>query len=252
MAKRFGHQIWGPAKTTPRRFFGERHWAEPLDWNREAERDGVRRRVFCASMADVFETSLKPEQIQARFDLMDVIKATPHLDWLLLTKRPENFASMLPWHNDPWPNVWLGVSVEDQQRADERIPLLLQTPAAVRFLSCEPLLGPVDLRAWLPYYTACGASRDEATQAALDDLFRAAVRHMGGPSLHWVIAGGESGLNFRPMDLDWARTLRDQCQAAGVAFHFKQIGGRTHAAGGRQLDGRTWDEFPTVREAVPA
>jgi protein gp37 len=275
MAKRYGHQVWGPAKTTDRRFFGDQHWSEPLRWNREAEAAGERRRVFCASMADVFETN--PVLIEPRARLWELIRATPWLDWLLLTKRPQNFAEMLPaeWLASPAHNVWLGTSVENQRAADERIPLLLQTPAAVRFLSCEPLLGPVDLRSWLPYYTACGASRDEKTQAALDDLFRAAVRYMGGSTLHWVIAGGESGPKARPMHPDWARSLRDQCQAAGVAFHFKQwgeygptpeprlltIGGDDvvgmarvgkHAAG-RTLDGRTWDEFPTpARELMTA
>jgi protein gp37 len=149
---------------------------------------------------------------------------------------PDGDGFMRQW---PLPNVWLGTSVEDQQRADERIPLLLQTPAAVRFLSCEPLLGPVSLRRCLELEPTVGGGWMRWSPDPV-------------PPLSWVIAGGESGPNFRPMDLDWARTLRDQCQAAGVAFHFKQIGGRTHAAGGRQLDGRTWDEFPTVREAVLA
>ncbi len=155
-----------------------------------------------------------------------------------------------PW-SWPLPNVWLGVSAEDQRAADERIPLLLQTPAAVRFLSCEPLLGPIEL-----FDTSEGVLRGVA-------VVRDGGRSHDGPSgpseyfdnsysgIDWVIAGGESGPRYRPMDIDWARTLRDQCQAAGVAFHFKQHGGRTHSAGGRDLDGRTWDEYPATREAVP-
>jgi len=129
----------------------------------------------------------------------------------------------------PRPNIWLGTSVEDQRSADERIPLLLDTPSTVRFLSCEPLLAPIDL---------CKASGAPST-------------HPHGPScaawlerLHWVIVGGESGPRYRSMDLEWARSLRDQCQAAGVPFFFKQVGGRTPKAGGRDLDGRTWDEMP--------
>jgi protein gp37 len=129
----------------------------------------------------------------------------------------------------PLPNVWLGVSTEDQRTADKRIPLLLQTPAAVRFLSCEPLIGAIDLLRFMPQ-CACGGSVCPGWKP--------------GDALHWVIAGGESGQHARPLDMDWARSLRDQCVAAGVAYHFKQIGGRTHAAGGRLLDGRTWDEFP--------
>lgn len=154
-----------------------------------------------------------------------------------------------PW-SWPLPNVWLGVSTEDQLTANERIPLLLKTPAAVRFLSCEPLIGPIDLSDFLPYYTACGASRDEQTTAALNDLFRAVVRKMGGPGISWVIAGGESGADHRPLNLDWARSLRDQCAAHGIAYYFKQVGGRTHAAGGRLLDGRTHDEFPEPDRAA--
>jgi protein gp37 len=238
--KRVGQErYFGPSKTTQRRFFSDKHWLEPLKWDREAQVAGVRRRVFCASMADVFEDN--PALVDERVRLFRLIESTPSLDWLLLTKRPENLCAMLPhsWtHFEPMPNVWLGTSVEDQRAADERIPLLLQTPAAVRFLSCEPLLGPIDLGDWvLPNFAA--------------DDWR--YYQPGGRGVDWVIAGGESGPNYRPMDLDWARSLRNQCQASGVAFHFKQIGGRTHAAGGRLLDGREWSEFPeSAREVAHA
>ena len=247
MAKRWGHDVWGPASTTARRFFGAEHWRQPLKWNADAAAAGERRRVFCASMADVFETTDHPLQITTRDRLWQLIRQTDWLDWLLLTKRPENIERMLP--DGYWPNVWLGTSTEDQRRANERVPVLLElrNRAAVLFLSVEPMLGPVDLREWLPYYTACGASRDPETVAALEDLFKAAVRHMGGPPLSWVIVGGESGPQHRPFELDWARSLRDQCQAAGVAFHYKQFGGRTHAEGGCELDGREWKEFPQPR-----
>jgi hypothetical protein len=126
---------------------------------------------------------------------------------------------------EPLPNVWLGVSTEDQKWADIRIPVLADTPAAVRFISAEPLLGPIDLTAYLPRL----------------DL----------PRLDWVIVGGESGPQHRPMHPDWPRSIRDQCTSTGVAFLFKQWGGRTAKAGGRELDGRTWDQYPdTIGEEV--
>ena len=240
-AHRIGQDIWGAR--SQRRFFGEAHWREPLKWNAEALRDRERRRVFCASMADVFEN--RAELVPLRDRLWQLISATPALDWLLLTKRPERVLKSVPW-GDAWPsNVWVGVTAENQRWAEKRIPLLLQLPAKVRFLSCEPLLGPLDVRKWFG----------------------------GDRRVDWVIAGGESGHSARPMNPDWARALRDQCRAAGVPFHFKQWGhwrpdyrnaprGRRrvavedskghqvvlvrlgkHAAG-RDLDGRTWDELP--------
>ncbi len=192
-AKRFGTVQWGPQGT--RRVASEAYWRQPLKWDREAKAAGERRRVFCASLADVFED--RPELIKPRKRLFEVIRRTPNLDWLLLTKRPENFKEMLPWPGWPDKNVWLGVSVENQAAADERIPLLLQTPAAVRFLSVEPLLESVDLSQWRP---------------------------QGG--IHLVIAGGESGPHARLCDITWLRSLRGQCQTAGVAFFLKQLGSR--------------------------
>jgi protein gp37 len=204
--------LWGPAATTGRRLFGEKHWEEPLKWNRQAERDGHRHSVFSSSMADVYEEH--PQLDSEREKLWKLIAVTPMLNWLLLTKRPQNVLAMSPWGRDAWPdNVWIGTSTGLQKRAEERIPALLEVPAIVRFVSAEPLLGPVDLSPWLK-------------------------------SLSWVIAGGESGPHFRPLNPDWARFLRDQCQAAKVLFFFKQIGGCYHTSGGRFLDGRTWDEMP--------
>lgn len=234
-AKRVGLNVWGPAKTTERRLFGEKHWAEPLKWNKQAGQAGERRRVFCASMADVFEEH--PQIETERWRLWDLIEETPALDWLLLTKRPENIiantARWAPWGPiGKWPdNIWIGTTVENQEQAEKRIPILLNVPARVRFLSCEPLLGPVDL--------------DQA--ARHPDGTR---RPNWGLGIHWVICGGESGHGARPMNPEWARSLRDQCQAAGVAYHFKQWGeyrdgarlGK-HAAG-RLLDGREWNEYP--------
>lgn len=241
-AKRVGQSLWG--KEAPRRFFGETHWKEPLKWEKEARSAGTRARVFCASMADVFENKISLNDERAR--LWNLIEQTPHLDWLLLTKRPEHITSMTPW-GDHWPrNVWIGTSVENQRIAALRLPHLLAVPAAVRFLSCEPLLGPLDLRSWFN-------------------------RHGHNP-IDWVIAGGESGKNSRPMHPDWAIGLLRQCQLANVPFHFKQWGhwapadprklsipgtlisvsdGRSvpmipvgKKLAGRILEGTTWDSLP--------
>lgn len=237
-AKRVGNKVWGTK--APRRFFGDDHWREPLKWNAEAEKLGVRYRVFCASMADVFEN--RSDLNDARTRLWALIEATPNLDWLLLTKRPEHVAKLAKW-GDLWPdNVWLGTTVENQEWADKRMPHLLAVPAKTRFLSCEPLLGNIDLSA----YVTKGQK----------------------PQIHWVITGGESGPHSRPMNPEWVRGLRDFCRKAKVAFHFKQWGHwapaelltkeqknviivgdiEMAAAGkkvaGRLLDGRTWDELP--------
>lgn len=237
-AKRTGHNIWGPAATTERRTFGDKHWAEPLKWNEDAVKANERRRVFCSSMADVFEDH--PQLPRERVRLWKLIDQTPALDWLLLTKRPENIFRMAPavWFSG-WPrNVWIGTSVENQAMADKRIPLLLQIPAAVRFLSCEPLLGPLDLS---------GKTRETVwldQEYADADPGLAEVVETDGWPIAWVIVGGESGPKARPMNPDWVRGIRDQCTAAGVAFHFKQWGGVRKHETGRILDGRTWDEYP--------
>lgn len=241
-AETFDKRVHGKEKahwgvSAGRRFFGDKHWNEPLKWNAKAGAEGIRRRVFCASMADVFED--RPELVEPRARLFALIEATPGLDWLLLTKRPENMERLARdvWPDEWPPNVWAGCTVEDQQRADERILELVSVPAAIRFLSCEPLIGPVDLRRWLE----------------IDRLIDSKEWERSGfrPEIDWVICGGESGHGARPMDPEWARSLRDQCQAAGVAFLFKQWGEHDgslvrlgkHAAG-RELDGRTWDQFP--------
>lgn len=228
-AKRVGQRVWG--SSAPRRFFGEKHWSEPLSWDRKAEELGARHRVFCASMADVFEHRPDLPLDAARAKLWKLIKQTPRLDWLLLTKRPWNVERMVPWGNE-WPqNVWLGVTVENQKYARVRVPHLLRYPAAVRFLSVEPLLGPLDLAPYLD-------------------------------KLQWVIAGGESGGRARPMQPEWIAGVRDQCAAAGVAFFFKQWGNYVPSEGGlvrvrrkdhRDLDGRTWDDVPpSVQKDAPS
>jgi protein gp37 len=152
----------------------------------------------------------------------------------------------------PAAHIWLGTSVENQRWANERIPLLLDTPAAVRFLSCEPLLGPVDLDPW---FGLVPGNQWDCMCADIDPADRPCVccegrRYLGERSgLHWVIVGGESGDGHRPMRAEWVQSLRDQCTAAGVSYFFKQWGGRTPKAGGRLLDGQTWSQFP---QAVPA
>lgn len=208
---------WG--KDAPRRFFGDKHWRQPLAWNRAAELAGERRRVFCASMADVFED--RPDLVEPRARLFSLIDATPSLDWLLLTKRPENIGRLAtPWcvENGALHNVWLGTTVENQEQADLRIPHLLRVPAAVRFLSVEPLLGPVDLTPWL--------DEEGYDPDATPDVVPLTP-------IDWVIVGGESGPGARPMHPEWARSLRDQCRDAGVPFFFKQEGAWTqkHPAG---------------------
>jgi protein gp37 len=143
-AKRVGAKVWGARQD--RHFFTQKHWDEPLKWNADAESKKRRKRVFCASMADVFE--LRSSLDSWRAQLWDLIDETPWLDWLLLTKLPQNIQKKVPWKRE-WPsNVWIGTTIEDQKRADERLPVLLQLPAKCRFLSCEPLLGKVDLNRW--------------------------------------------------------------------------------------------------------
>jgi len=260
---------WGPH--AERRRTQPSTWNMPLRWNRQAERENRRFRVFTASLADVFDNAVPEEW---RRDLWTLIAKTRHLDWLLLTKRPSNIAKMLPLDNDttnhirrfvgienwPWPHVWLGTTVENQAEADRRIPHLLAVPAARRFLSCEPLLGPVDLNLVAP--TFLDGEMTSFVQALPDPRYPAPYKHY----ISWIIAGGESGPKARPSHPDWFRSLRDQCQAAGVPFFFKQWGeyvpvgpvDRGSAtdpheyawervgkkAAGAMLDGREWREIP--------
>lgn len=276
---------WGPG--APRRRTSKANWNKPLTWNRNHDKfyaeHGRRQRVFCASLADVFDNAVDP---QWREDLFNLINSTPNLDWLLLTKRIGNVPAMLSvipgWMPD---NVWLGATIVNQVEADRDIPKLLAVPARVRFLSMEPLLGPVDLLVTGDVLCRCGGCMSMVQQHP---------GHAGLQRIDWVIVGGESGPRARPMHPDWARNLRDQCQAAGVPFLFKQHGewvegdaceastgdamhdlldvgrycvvghkGDIHPrdaalvsqpsapvyragkkAAGRLLDGRTWDQFP--------
>lgn len=237
-AKRLGLDVWSARKS--RRFLSDAYWRQPHRWNDAATRNGRRAKVFCASMADVFEWKKGLSQWRER--LWRVIEETPSLDWLLLTKRPHLVQRLAPWESD-WPhNVWLGTTVENQRWVDKRLPHLGENPARIRFLSCEPLLDEIELDGWLE-------------QKAVD----------------WVIAGGESGPRARPSDPEWFYSLRDQCVAHGTPFHFKQWGdwapigtvesttprailndgsystpmGRFgKKVSGRVLSGRTWDGIP--------
>ncbi|MDE2096717.1 MAG: phage Gp37/Gp68 family protein [Patescibacteria group bacterium] len=214
---------------------------QPLHWKKP-------RRVFVNSMSDLFHEQVPWDFIAKVFAIM---QRCPRHTFQILTKRPERMQAFVSdvderaghliradGNNWPLPNVWLGVSVEDQRRADERIPLLLQTPAAVQFVSYEPALGPVDFSKYLRCCPSCGQPRPDRYA---DSCAYCEGGHFG---IDWLICGGESGPNHRPFDLDWARSARDQCQAAGVKFFFKQVGGITPKAGGRLLDGCEWNEYP--------
>ena len=195
--------VWGAGQQRHRT--SEGNWAMPLRWNREAaefEREhGRRRRVFCASLADVFDNEVPTTW---RMDLFSLIADTPNLDWLILTKRIGNVMRMCSGDSLMFDmicnRVWLGATVVNQEEADRDIPKLDRTPAAVRWLSMEPLLGPVDI-GWERLWGTGGSN-----------------------GIDWVVAGGESGPEARPMHPGWVRSLRDQCGYAGVPFLFKQWG----------------------------
>jgi protein gp37 len=256
-AKRTGHQVWGVK--APRRLFGDEHWAEPLRWDAAAAAAGERRRVFCASMADVFEDREDLEDQRAR--LYRLTRDTPWLDWLLLTKRPENAERL--WENaqadadgfclpSPWrANHWFGTTAEDQQRATERLPHLLAPPAAVRFVSYEPALEAVDLSRWmacpkcrgsgrepslafqaigeevetgLPCTRCLGSGQDCRPGVATHEAF--GVRGQVFRGIDWMIVGGESGPEARPCDVQWIRDVVRQSKAARVPVFVKQLGSR--------------------------
>jgi protein gp37 len=224
-AKRAGRDVWGPHNDRQR----TKTWGDPLKWNKALEGTGRRERVFVASLADVFDNhkSILPDW---RAEMWALIKSCPNLDFLLLTKRPQNIKRFLPddWGYG-WANVWLGTTVEDQEEAERRIPHLLRVNAPIHFLSCEPLCGPIDLN------SVAGVSGDEDGDypvwwdALTGIAFDEGGEEMGmgdwiDPGIDWVIVGGESGHGARPMHPSWARSLRDQCAAAGVPFFFKQWG----------------------------
>ncbi len=250
MNKRFGQpELW----RGERRITSAATWRTPEKVDARAAREvrlgtfGRRLRLFVASQSDVFEDHsvwnteapasapwARSIGVALRTVALRKLAKLKNVDVLLLTKRPENVLRMVPpeWL-DAWPaHVWVGTTVEDQRRADERVPHLLRVPARVRFLSVEPMLGPVDLA-----YTCFNGADSFGTM----------------PGIHWVIAGGESGSRARPSSREWFRDVRDQCRRAGVPFLFKQWGEYNErgyragkAAAGRLLDGRLHDEYPEV------
>jgi protein gp37 len=190
MDHRYGRVQWGPHGERVRT--SEANWKKPLLWANKA--NGSRPRVFCASLADWLDNRVPGEW---RSDLGDLIEATPELDWLLLTKRPENYRKLAPWNLDKIPsNIWLGVTCEDQEYYERRWAILSRLKAAVKFVSYEPALGPL-------------------TRLQLQP---------GGSIPDWIIAGGESGPDARRMKPGWVRALRDDCADLGIAFFLKQIG----------------------------
>ena len=249
---RLGLKVWGTQ--ADRRFFGDKHWNEPLRWNVAAQKAGERRRVFCASMSDWLED--RPDLIAQRLRLLRLIRATPALDWLLLTKRPENFERclkqamafgegdivqwILRWLDgiEPPLNVWVGTTTEDQEYAEKRIPFLLTIPAVVRFASYEPALGPVNFLPWLKMF------RNDHIVDPTGIAYQ---------TLDWVIVGGESGSSARPFEIAWGEQVVEAGRVSGASIFVKQLGsfGRVGKADGLkdlplQLQVR---QFPEVRHA---
>ncbi len=204
-----------------RKMMSESYWQKPFAWNRQSAAKGRRLRIF-PSLCDPFEDRL--DLTMPRKRMMELIEETPNLDWLLLTKRPRNVNGLVfdRWKKNGWPsNLWIGTSVENQETANERIPELMHIPAAVRFLSCEPLLGPVDLGFSVGW-------------------------------IDWVIVGGESGPGARPMEIGWLNSLRDQCIAAGVPVFIKQMGSeyakRCHFGDSKGGDWNEWAAEYRIRQ----
>ncbi len=250
----------------PRRRTSDANWKQPRRWNRRAAAASARERVFCASLADVFDNEVDPAW---RADLFRLIRETPQLDWLLVTKRVGN-ASKMASAVGGWPaNVWLGATIVDQAEADRDVPKLLAISGPrFRFLSMEPLLGPVDLRKVVLPGTQPGQFNALTGDVAFTSLVESGDQVLMGPlqtpALDWIIVGGESGPSARPMHPDWARGIRDQCAATGTPMLFKQWGenawtervegdpstltayraGKKYA--GRLLDGVTHDGLPVA------
>lgn len=243
-AKRCGHHVWGPG--APRRFFGDKHWSEPRAWNRQAEAAGELRRVFCASQADVLEDLRTLDEHRAR--LWDLIRETPWLQWLLLTKRPEHF-DMVP--ADVMQLIWAGTTMENQEWAERRAGALLSKcgMARVRFVSLEPLLGAIDfyhlrndagLAEGQPYLQALGEWANAWHCSGPDYYDTCGV----GPGINWAIIGGESGHHRTELDLQAAAAIVAQCRSHEVPVFFKQDSGVLPGLRGRVPDELWVHEFP--------
>lgn len=205
MQDRYGRVVWGPGQPRIR----TKTWGDPLKWNRKAALTGKPLRVFCASLADIFDNEVDPAW---RVDLWQLLRNTPNLRWILLTKRIGNARKMLPsdW---PFPNAGLMSTLENQEVWDRDYPKLAATPATWHGVSAEPLLGHINI---------------------------------GDAAPDWIITGGESGPGFRPLDMDAVRSLRDQCARNGIAFHHKQNGGITGKIAGCLIDGVEHKHFPSA------
>ncbi|WP_370194274.1 MULTISPECIES: DUF5131 family protein [Aurantimonas] len=283
MDKRYGRVQWGaPGKGAgTRSLTSEANRRKPLSWNRRAAKDGTRPFVFCSSLADVFDNQVPEEW---RRDMFDLIRATPNLIWLLLTKRPQNIVKMAEACGGLPANAAIGTTVEDQERANKNVPALIDAKfllsPAFAFLSCEPLLGPIDLQwpeaVWPEGPPMCCSGHECGCRGLPTDpplIY----------GLDWIITGGETdqgGHKARPSNPDWFRSIRDQCAAASVAYHHKQNGewapgslfpesetipsGHAYhfnegdddnaavwrvgkARSGRTIDGVTHDAFPAIR-----
>jgi len=261
-AELMANRFWGDRKFSDVRYNPEKLF-QPLSWKKPA-------RVFVNSMSDLFH---KDVPFTVILNIWRVMMDAKQHTFMILTKRPERMIEFIKWLNisddEIQQNIWLGVSVEDQKTAEQRIPDLLATPAKVRFLSCEPLLGPLDLWKFATREETFGSMYDHrGSYGFYPGLPKESVKYHEG--IDWVIAGGESGPNARPMHPDWARSIRDQCVDAGVPFFFKQWGEWVPAVfrmeyptsksfvfkdgalvmragkkkAGRVLDGREWNEFP--------
>jgi protein gp37 len=217
MDARFQRVAWGRGQARQRT--SAANWRQPLLWDHEAKDAGERHKVFCASLADVFDPEA-PDQWKS--DLFSVIEQTSNLDWLLLTKRPElgieHFGSWQNLNPEAARSIWFGISAEDQERFDQRAEYLTDIRLAdnITFVSAEPLLGAINLASHRQY-------------------------------IDWVICGGESGPGARPMQKYWVRSLQMQCHCHGIPFFFKQWGGVNKKAAGNMLDGRKWLEMPTAK-----
>lgn len=243
LANRFDVGLWG-GPDTRRKVASEHAWKEPRKWNRHAQKRGARERVFCLSMGDLFED--REDLVAPRLRLFNLIECTPHLDWLLLTKRPENMARMAPaeWESGGWPiNAWAGVSVENQAMARERINHLSTIPAPVLFLSIEPLLDGVNLEPWI-YHDQCGCVQEDVSRATTQ--FCHLCNGTGAVTvIDWVIVGGESGAGAREMAPEWLGFIERQCEVSGIPVFIKQLG--THLAIKMELKdkkGGNPDEWP--------
>lgn len=280
MDKRMHVVNWGAGQ--PRKLTSESNWNQVKKWDHDARAAGKRVRVFCASLADVFDNEAHQVWL---INLASLISITTNIDWLLLTKRIGNVMPMCRHDSLLFDvlqeKVWLGITVVNQEEADRDIPKLLAVPAHKRFLSIEPMLEPIDI---IPYVggraiqCGCGFRRNDyglmgamIENEVCSDCYKKTTTW---PTVDWVIAGGESGPKARPSHPNWFRSLRDQCAATRVPFLFKQWGewapreqynselmesdelsgkwdgtmfkyGKTEA--GRILDGRTHDEFPQMR-----